>query len=257
MRLPVRYQVMHSTGPDDNVEANIVSTESVLELDPAETALILVDVWGGHPIRSHRDRSAEIMATRLAPVLQAARQAGVTPVYAPSPRVAPNYPQWVRFAGDADLQAPPPETPDWPPPEFRAKTGKYASLQRDPGELPKGFAGPYPDWWHIRDIYQPIAPAPDDCVVATGAQLHRLLRFRKLVHLIYAGFATNICMVYRDYGLQAMRHRGYAPIILRDCTSAIETRATIDGLLLTKYVLIDLERWFYTTDAAAFVQACR
>ena len=49
MNLNVRYQSMQSTCPDDNVEANIVSVDAVFDLDPAETALVLVDVWGWPP----------------------------------------------------------------------------------------------------------------------------------------------------------------------------------------------------------------
>ena len=158
MQLRVRYQAMQSTSPDDNVEANIVPTETALGLDPGETALVLVVTWGGHPIKSHLLRSAEIMDTKLRPVIQAARRVGVTCIYAPSPAVARSYEQWVRYAGPAELD--PSETPqaDWPPPAYRATEGKYASLRRAPGEKPPGFEGPYPDWWHIRDIHAPIAP---------------------------------------------------------------------------------------------------
>ena len=99
-------------------------------------------------------------------------------------------------------------------------------------------------------------PKSEDYVVATGDQLHRVLRDRKLVHLVYAGFATNICVRFRDYGLRAMHARGYQPILLRDCTSAIETRETIDDLLITRVVPRDVERWYFTTDSAAFLAAC-
>ena len=101
-----------------------------------------------------------------------------------------------------------------------------------------------------------IEPQADDFVVATGEQLHLLLRDRRIVNLVYAGFATNICVVYRDYVLQAMRARGYRPVLLRDCTSAIETRDTFDTLLITRTLILDLERWFPTSDSAAFIQAC-
>ena len=42
MQLPVRYQVMDSRGPDDNVEANIVHTSAQLELDVGEIAIVKV-----------------------------------------------------------------------------------------------------------------------------------------------------------------------------------------------------------------------
>ena len=98
----------------------------------------------------------------------------------------------------------------------------------------------------MRGIDPAIAPTAGDVVVATGAELHAACKARGLLHLIYAGFATNICIRFRDYGLRAMRDRGYSPILLRDATSAIETRATIGSLSLTRAVILDIERWFYT-----------
>ena len=249
---------MQSTGPDDNVEANIVSTEAWLEIAPAEAALVLVDVWGGHHVKSHYERTGAIMREKIAPAIRACRGAGVTIVYAPSPQVAARYPQSVRYAGDADLSPTAPEVDrDWPPEDYKTRCGRFSSFKKEPSEQPSGFAGPYPEWWHISAIAESIAPLPEDFVVANGDQLHRLLHHRRLVHLIYAGFATNICMIYRDYGLQAMRRRGYSPIVLRDCTSAIETRDTIESFAITKTVLLDLERWFYTADSESLIAACQ
>lgn len=257
MLLKAQYQAMQSTCPDDNVEANIVPTQAELNLDPVETAMVLVDVWGGHPLKSHYERTGRIMATTLRPCIEAARRARIAVIYAPSPPVARAYPQWLRYASEEELESDEHEhEPDWPPPEFRQCDGKYSSLRRSPNESPPNYHGELPDWWHIRDIAASIAPTPEDFVVATGEQLHRLLRHRRIVHLIYAGFATNICVTYRDYGLQAMRRRGYSPVLLRDCTTGIETRETIAGFAITEAVLKDLERWFYTSDSRAFIQAC-
>ena len=50
-----------------------------------------------------------------------------------------------------------------------------------------------------------MEPAPEDFVVATGDQLHRLCRDRGILHLFYAGFAANICIPFKDYGIRALR----------------------------------------------------
>ena len=54
-----------------------------------------------------------------------------------------------------------------------------------------------------------------------------------------------------------MRDRGYAPVLLRDCTSGIETRETYAGLQITNAVLHDLERWCFSADSRDFIAACR
>ena len=86
---------------------------------------------------------------------------------------------------------------------------------------------------------------------------HGACKARGLLHLIYAGFATNICIRFRDYGMRAMRDRGYAPILLRDATAAIETRATIGSLSLTRAVILDIERWYYTALTEDLVAALK
>jgi len=249
---------MHSTKPDDNVESNITPTETVFEIDTKETALVLVDVWGGHHIKSHKERTGQIMEEKIVPVIQTAREAGVTIIYAPSPRIAQKYPQWTRYAGDSEFfphSAGPP--PDWPPTEFRQRSGIYEKYKRQPGETPPSYDGPYPDWWHINDIASVIEPEPDDFVIATGNQLHRLLRDRKILHLIYVGFATNICVLYRDYGIRAMRDRGYITIVLRDCTTAIETRESFADLSTTRWAIQEIERWHFTVTSEDFIKVCQ
>ena len=104
MNIQLRYQAMQSTGPADNVEGNIVSTDLLADLEPAETALVLVDTWGEHPILSHCERTGSIIQTRVRPALEAARVAGITPIYAPSPHVAARHSQWTRLAGIEELR---------------------------------------------------------------------------------------------------------------------------------------------------------
>ena len=53
-----------------------------------------------------------------------------------------------------------------------------------------------------------------------------------------------------------MRLRGYFPMLLRDCTTAVETGATIPEFAITNTVIADLERWFPTTESAEFLAAC-
>jgi len=244
VKLPVRYQVMQSCGPDDNVEGNIAHETTTLDLRPAETAVVLVDTWAGHPIKSHLERTNNIVINRIRPAIEAARAGGATVIYAPSPRVAPDFNS---FRHDAS-QASPPHVyeSDWPPPDYRAASGRFTSLRKRDGERPNNFQGPTPEWWEMRGIQQEITPIPGDVVVGTGTELHDACKTRGLLHLVYAGFATNICVRFRDYGMRGMRDRGYSPILLRDATSAIETRATISSLGLTRAVILDMERWYYT-----------
>jgi nicotinamidase-related amidase len=255
LRITVRYSAMHSRSPDDNVEANIWPVEEEIEIDPGATALVLVDTWNKHPIKSHLESTGEVMRTRIAPLLPHVRRAGLPLIYAPSPDVAPGYPQWQRRFGGRPAPARP--AAEWPPPELRARTGEYARYARRPGETPPEYHGPYPDWWRWDGIADAIAPEPEDCVVATGQELHEILSERRVLFPFYVGFATNICVLHRDYGVLAMGARGYVPILLRDCTVGIETRDTLPEMLATRMAIHDVERRYYTADSQDLIRACR
>src|SRR6184192_3846882 len=75
-------------GTDDGiecVESEIRYAEREWTVPAEAAALVLVDCWAEHFIRSHAENSARIMREVLKPVLQAARAVGVTVVHAPSP----------------------------------------------------------------------------------------------------------------------------------------------------------------------------
>jgi nicotinamidase-related amidase len=255
LHVDVRYLAMRSKGPDDNYEANIWPFEESFDIDPGEAALVLVDTWNKHPVRSHLETTGAIMQQRIAPLLPLVRAAGIPLIYAPSPDVAPRYPQWQRrFADRARTTA---TAAAWPPPEVRARQGPYARYFRRPGETPLDYTGPYPEWWRWDGIADVIAPQADDEVVATGEELHEVLSERRRTILFYVGFATNICVLHRDYGVLAMGARGYLPILLRDCTIGIESGDTLPEMLATRAAIHDVERRYYTSTADSLARACR
>ena len=57
--------------------------------------------------------------------------------------------------------------------------------------------------------------------------------------LFYVGFAANMCVPFRDYGMRAMKDRGYEIILVEDCTTAIEVEDTADELILSRACKID------------------
>ncbi|MGD9497947.1 MAG: cysteine hydrolase family protein, partial [Armatimonadota bacterium] len=225
--LQVRYQRHAPDKGEEYIEANFRRAFLDWTLDPAEAALVMVDCWNIHPIATHQERAARICAELIAPVAAACRHAGVCVVHAPSPGQAKLYPQSTKFASDAELFGAGGEPPAWPPAEFRNKEGDYAQFARPEEPATKA-------WIEAelanRRIIDCLEPRPEDFVVATGEQLHRLCRYNGVVHLFYCGFAANMCVPGRDYGMRAMQRRGYNVILLRDCTTAIEVSHTHESL---------------------------
>ena len=105
---------------------------------------------------------------------------------------------------------------------------------------------------------RPVEVKENDDVVATGAQLHHVLAERNVLHLIYAGFATNWCLLGRDYGIRRMAGRGYNIIALRECTTGVEFPDTLDNLFVTEIGVREIEQQFgFTASNQDFVAACR
>jgi len=255
LHLRVRF-LRHGT--DDGVEcveSAIGHQEREWTIPAEQSAFVLVDCWAEHFIRSHESASGQIMEKRLRPALDAARGAGVTIVHAPSPTYVHAYPQSVAYASERDLglePAPPPA--DWPPAAFRRKEGEYAAYARAPEPKVQEWVKD-PSHYRIADA---VTPRPGDFVVATGDQLHRLLHHRRLLHLFYAGFAANICVLHRDYGTRAMAQRGYNVVLVRDCTVGIEAQDTVDGQWLTKAAVYSIEvSTGHSTTSDELIRACR
>lgn len=94
-------------------------------------------------------------------------------------------------------------------------------------------------------------------VVATGEQLHALAAERGILHLVYAGFATNWCILNRDYGMRAMARRGYNLILLREATAGVEFPDTLEKGWATEMAVREAEQQLgFSAANADFLQAC-
>ncbi len=263
INIPVRYYRLWTDLDVDCIEGNFHYVERPWALPTEQTALVMVDVWDIHYIRSHEEISGKITREKIAPLVDACREVGITIIHAPSPSIAAKYPQWVRYAGDTELGIPSAgggvgggsNPPDWPPPEFRQRKGEYAQYAQ--------LHEPRREQWYNqfegkRRIVAAIEPQPEDFVIATGEQLHRLCRHRKILHLLYVGFAANMCVLYRDYGARAMGQRGYNIILLRECTQAIEAHHTFADGGLTEASILAIEMLVGSSSTSdAVVAACR
>ena len=237
------------------LESRFGYVDQRLNLDVKETALVLVDVWNLHYVDSWIARATEVAKTKIVPAMEAARKAGMMIIHAPSPRVAKKHDEWTRYAGDEELNPPSQPSPDWPPEDFRKRSGKYAEYSRDLWKEP--YMEPWKEVYKGLDISDLAKPEPGDFVISTGNQLHRLLRNRKILHLFYAGFATNMCLIDRDYGMRAMKNRGYNLILLRDATTGVETHDTVANLLTTKVYVQQIELYAYSVTTEGFIKACQ
>ncbi len=238
LELTTRFLIHEPRAPDlPYREEHFGFKYASVSIPPAEAAIVLVDCWDEPTIESHGERSAQICRDLIRPLLRRCRDLGITVVHAPSPPVAQKFPQWLRYAGESELDPPPMVVPDWPPPEFARRQGEWENLEAHYGEEWLPLRRQHDE---IRSIDKAVWPADEDFVIATGEQLHRVCRDRQIRYLFYAGFATNYCVPHRDYGVFAMRERGYCIVMLRDCTTSIGAPG-LPHYLCTEEVLHHLE----------------
>jgi len=231
MHLRVRY--FQDSTPEDTPcrEESFIRRDLEMALPLAETALILVDVWNNHFNESWLERARKVTTDAIVPALHAARAAGLTVVHAPSPEAIRASPHLRRFVSEGKKH-----TPSWPPDDFRKRKGIYEAF-RGPRSQPPGIR-PIPGL----GVSPAIELKKDEPVIARQAQLQNFLEERGILHLIYAGFATNWCILHRDYGTRAMAGLGYNVIILRDATAGVEYPDTLDTGLATELAVREIEQ---------------
>ena len=234
-----RYYSLFAPDGREHAEANYRHRHLDWHVPLGEMALVAMDVWDWHFSRECLERIERAMAEAVAPAVEAARRAGLAVIHAPGPDLAARSDHWVRLLDEGHKPQPPhPDSPDWPPAEFRQKTGRWARCARpvEPDQQSRQRR------YEARTFHPLVRPIADEPVIATGEELHRLCAGRGIVHLLYVGFNTNVCVLRRDYGVWAMQDRGYSVILLRDCTTGMETHETLADLACTRGVIATIEQ---------------
>lgn len=229
-----RYYRWHVDPGVDWVETNTEYAHLDWKIPLDQTALVLVDVWEGHYLSDCEARINDITEKHLEPLLTRARRVGMPIIHAPSPDVAKRQSGWVGLAEANPLRA---TDPDWPPADFRKKEAAFSSYARPFEPRDSELDVLRTD----RPIHPRAIPAEGEPVVANGEELHQLCKQEGILFLFYAGFNTNCCVLLRDYGTLAMRDRGYEILVVRDCTTGMESYDSQADLLQTNGAVLFLE----------------
>ncbi|MGC9316593.1 MAG: isochorismatase family protein [Armatimonadota bacterium] len=261
MRLNVRRRRMMKVS-DPNHEANFHTDQIAIELDALHTGFVLVDMWDCSDVPdeikpggvSFCRRAAQITALRVAPALDAAREAGLTVIHAPTSYVAEKYAHSCRGieVAASDAQASPGR--EWPPPERREAWAQecWAARYSD--------YGPEENRARVEGtrILPQVEPIESDWLIASSEQMHAICRQERLLNLIYVGFATNMCLVFKPGALLEMSGAGYRCVVLRDCTTAVENADSHGDLAQTRAFVdwFEMQMLAYTTTSAQFIAAC-
>ncbi len=237
LQIPGRYYRMYPP------EEYLGHAEEKLELNPEETALLLIDVYGlgyspGEPeperpalfYRGSTEVERRVMVDHVKPALDAARRAGLPIIY------LNNSNQMVATQAS----------------EFGAILVRTHGLtvaerwETDPAEFRfSKLVEPKPGEYVVRK--QMYSGFFETC-------LETLLRNLRIKNLVVVGFAANACV---QGTLNDALYRNYRIILLRDCTAAMEYHDTLEDQTITRYIIRHVEAFLgYTATSQDFVRSC-
>lgn len=228
-----RYYRWHVNEGQEWTETNTGHATLDWKIPVSQCALILVDVWQRHYIREPEERAEKIIDENLVPLIRACREKKLEIIHAPAPEAARLHPNWINLDTGMKSEKAPVE---WPPREFRHLSGSYSQYRRpvEPREAERQSLPP------LR-IHPKVEPLRGEAVVATGDELHEYLKKKGILFLFFAGFNTNACILSRDYATIEMGKRGYQVLLVRDCTTGMESSESQATLAQTNGAILQLE----------------
>jgi len=87
------------------------------------------------------------------------------------------------------------------------------------------------------DFNEYTRPLDDEYIVSTSAQLFELCKVLNIKHLIYTGFAINMCLVSSPGGFIDMSRRGILCSCIKELVSAVERKESCREQLHKDYAL--------------------
>ena len=184
---------------------------TVEKVDPRRIAIIAVDCWHYHWCRTWRNRAGSLMP-RFNYSFDAARKLGMTFIFSPTNamRDLNESPQRMNTLALADYPLPPlSNLPDPYPGSLRF--GMCECGLGDDCHYTNNVNNQHPDLKMLRDDY----------IALTQQEAYNVLKHRGITHIIYTGFATNMCMWGKPTGMKFMRQFGFRCMASRDLTEAI------------------------------------
>lgn len=200
--------------------------------NPAETAVIVCDVWDSHHCLNAVRRVQE-MAPRMNQLLIRARQQGAFIIHAPSDCMAAYQNHPARRRAQTAPKAPnlPADISSWCQRIPAEEKGQYPIDQSDGGEDDdlqehakwaeelRGLGrNPRAPWKSQIDVLQ---IHDQDAISDSGVEVWNMLEERRIRNVIIFGVHTNMCVLGRPFGLRQMAKNGKHVVLIRDLTDTM------------------------------------
>jgi len=189
-----------------------VPVEEAITLDPAKSAVVVIDMWDRHWCKTYTGRVGNLVP-RMNKTLAAARKLGIQVVFAPSDTMDfyRDYPQ--RKAMQALPQQSPSKTIGFQAPRPPGPTDHCECGPDEPCGRGRAWSRQHPE------LKIEGCDLIGDC--NNGSELLSLCHDRGIGTLLYMGVASNMCVQYRSFGIRNMKNHGLHAIVVRDLVEAI------------------------------------
>jgi hypothetical protein len=174
-------------------------------------AVFAIDCWHFHWCRTWRSRAGSMMP-RFNYSFDAARKLGMTFVFSPT--------NAMRDLNEVPQRIATLALPSHPLPELLSLPDRYpGAIRWGMCECGLGEACFYSN--NNNNQHPDLKMTADDFIALTQQEAYNILKERGLTHIIYTGFATNMCMWGKPTGMKFMRQFGFRCCFARDMTEAI------------------------------------
>ncbi|MFN3649365.1 MAG: hypothetical protein ACK47B_07260 [Armatimonadota bacterium] len=193
--------------------------ETKVRWKPAETAVIVIDMWDRHWCAGANRRGAEL-APRADRFVARAREAGALIVHAPSGCMEAYRDHPARRRAQSAPPAPnlPEGIEKWCYSIPAEERGKYPLDQTDGGCDCQPKCATSNPWKRQMDA---IRIRDEDAISDSGPEVWNLLEQRGIRNVLILGVHTNMCILGRPFGLRNMARFGKNVALVRDLTDTM------------------------------------
>ncbi len=203
----------------DSSARPFVVKEKSLRWDPAQTAVIICDMWNQHWCHGATRRVAEL-APAVNQTVAAARAKGILIIHAPSSCLEPykDHPARRRAQSAPKARNLPEHIGEWCNKIPAEEQGIYPIDQSD-GGCDDGPQCPQGSPW--KSQVAAIEIRNEDAISDSGAEIWNLLESRGITNVMLMGVHTNMCVLGRPFGLRNLARSGKNVVLVRDLTDTM------------------------------------
>jgi hypothetical protein len=97
-----------------------------------------------------------------------------------------------------------------------------------------------------------LNPLPEEMIFDDEQEFKNYISANQIGALLYAGYALNMCVMYREEGMVPMSRSNIRSLVLRDCTKALETAETLPYEGTYTAIMNQIDLIWGTTDSRSF-----